>query len=84
MHDFSQNNLVRFKNVSSRKGELFANYRVKGLRGGTEFTANISVSIDAADVDLSDPLEVIIEKCAEMGVRQFKACDFIFEGLVAV
>lgn len=80
----SSNNLVRFVNVNRKKGELFANFRVKGTRKGTTFTATISVVIDAANVDPADSLEKIIEECARIGVREFQASEFEFEGLAGL
>lgn len=77
-------NLVRFRNISRKKGDITANFRVKGGRNGTDFTASIAVSIDAANVDPADSLEKIIEECARIGVKEFKRCEFEFEGLVAL
>ena len=77
----SESNLVRFKNISKKKEGMFANFKVKGIVGGTHFTASIAVDIDAADVNFGDSLERIIEQCAKMGVKEFQACEFQFEGL---
>jgi hypothetical protein len=77
----ANHNLVRFINLSRKKGELFANFRVKGVRKGTTFSATISVVIDAANVDAADSLEKIIEECARLGMREFQASEFEFEGL---
>jgi hypothetical protein len=82
--DMSKNNLVRFKNITKKNGEMFANFKVKGVRGGTIVSASISVMIDAANVDATDSLEKIIDECARIGVEEFKKCEFEFEGLVAV
>ena len=30
------------------------------------------------------PMEKIIEECARIGVKEFKRCEFEFEGLVAL
>lgn len=79
--DMSKNNVVRFKNISKKNGELFANFKVKGVRGGTTVSASISVLIDAANVNPTDSLEKIIEECARIGVREFKKCEFEFEGI---
>jgi hypothetical protein len=84
MDDLSGNNLIRFKNISQKKGSMFANFKVKGLRGGVNFTASISVDISAADVHPGDVLEKIIEECARLGVKEFKRADFQFEGLALV
>ncbi len=77
-------NVVRFRTISRKKGDMTANFRVKGGRNGADFTASISVSIDAANVDPADSLEKIIEECAQIGLREFQRCDFEFEGLVAI
>ncbi|MFN0065725.1 MAG: hypothetical protein ACKVOH_05765 [Chlamydiales bacterium] len=81
MHD---NNLVRFKNISKKKEGMYANFKVKGIRGGTSFTATIVVDIDAAEVDSADSLEKIIEECARIGVKEFQKCEFQFEGITSI
>lgn len=83
MQNMAENNLVRFINITKKKGGIFANFRVKGIRGGTTFSASISVDIAAAEVDLADPLEKIIEECARIAVRDFKKSELQFEGLLA-
>lgn len=84
MKDLVQNNLVRFKNISKKKEGIYANFKVKGIRNGTTFTASIVVDIDAAEVHAGDPLEKIIEECARIGVEEFKKCEFQFEGLTSI
>lgn len=84
MKDLAENNLVRFKNISQKKTGMTANFKIKGLRGGTSFTASIAVDIDAADVNPGDTLETIIEECARIGVKEFKKCEFQFEGLTVI
>ena len=81
MEDLAENNLIRFKNISRKKNAIFANFKVKGLRAGVNFSASISVDISAAEVHPGDVLEKIIEECARIGVAQFKAADFQYEGL---
>lgn len=83
MQNIAENNLIRFINLTKKKGGIFANFRVKGIRGGTTFSASISVDIAAAEVDPADSLEKIIEECARIAVRDFKKSEFQFEGLVA-
>ena len=63
---------------------MFANFKVKGVRGGTVVSASLSVELDAAGVDLGDPLETIIEQCSHLAVQEVKKAEFQFEGLVAV
>ena len=82
--DLAQNNVVRFNGITKKKDGIYANFKVKGIRGGTYFTASLTVDILAAEVDLSDPLENIIEQCASLAVSEFKKSDFKFEGIVAV
>jgi hypothetical protein len=79
-----ENNLIRFINLARRKDGLFANFKVKGIKGGTTFTASISVDLAAANVDLADALEKIIEECARIAVKEIKKAEFQFEGLSAV
>lgn len=84
MKDLAENNLVRFKNISKKKETIFANFKVKGVRGGVNFTASISVDISAAEVHAGDILEKIIEECARIGVKEFKRAEFQFEGLTTI
>lgn len=84
MKDLAENNLVRFKNVSRKKGETFANFSVKGLRSGVNFTASIAVDLSAADVHPGETLEKIIEECARIGVKEFQNAEFQFEGLQSI
>jgi hypothetical protein len=84
MDDLAENNLIRFKNISKKKSAMFANFRVKGMRGGVNFTAAISVDISAAEVHAGDVLEKIIEECARIGLSEFKKASFQFEGIVQV
>ncbi|MGE5196541.1 MAG: hypothetical protein ACM3JI_04350 [Anaerolineae bacterium] len=84
MKDLAENNLVRFKNISKKKEAIYANFRVKGVRGGVNFSASISVDISAAEVHAGDVLEKIIEECARIGVDEFKRAEFQFEGISAI
>ena len=84
MKDLSENNLIRFKNISKQKETMFANFKVKGVRGGVNFSASISVDISAAEVHAGDVLEKIIEECARIGVNEFKRAEFQFEGITVV
>lgn len=81
MKDLSENNLIRFTNVTRKKGALFANFKVKGLRNGVNFSASISVDISALELNPGDPLEKIVEDSARHGVKEFKRADFQFEGI---
>ena len=72
MKDLAENNLIRFKNISKKKDSIYANFKVKGIKGGVNFTASITVDISAAEVHPGDVLEKIIEECARIGVKEFK------------
>ena len=54
---------------------------MKGIRNGVQFSASISVDISTLDLDLSDPLEKIVEASAKVGVKEFKDANFKFEGM---
>jgi hypothetical protein len=84
MVNLAENNVIRFINISRRKEGIFANFKVKGQKGGTSFAASISVDISAAEVDPADPLEKIIEESAKMAVKEFKKAEYAFEGLAAI
>jgi len=84
MQDLAENNLIRFKNISKKKDAIYANFQVKGIRAGVNFSASITVDISAAEVHPGDILEKIIEECARIGVKEFKKAEFQFEGLATV
>lgn len=84
MKNIAENNLIRFINITKKKGGIFVNFKLRGVRGGTSFAASIAVDISAANVDPADPMEKIIEECARIAVRDFKTSEVQFEGLVAV
>jgi len=84
MKDLAENNLIRFKNISKKKETMIADFKVKGLRNGVNFTASISVDLSAAELHPGDVLEKIIEDCARLGVNEFKKADFQFEGLTSI
>lgn len=81
--DLAENNVVRFISITKKKDGMFANFRVKGMKGGASFSSSISVDISQADVDASDTLEKIISVCARIAVRMFET-KLQFEGMVAV
>lgn len=84
MTNLAENNLIRFINISKKKDGIFANYKAKGIRGGTVFTASISVDLAAAEVDPADSLEKIIEECARIAVREVKKSELQFEGITSL
>jgi hypothetical protein len=81
--NIAENNLVRFISITKKKDGLFANFRVKGMKGGTTFSSSISVDINQANVSAGDPLEKIIEECGRIAVRMSET-KLQFEGLVHV
>ncbi|GAB4226473.1 MAG: hypothetical protein Tsb0021_02490 [Chlamydiales bacterium] len=81
MEDMSKNNLIRFIDLKKKKDGIFANFKVKGIKGGVVYTASIAVDITAAEVDPTDPLEKIVEVCSEMAVKEFRKADYQFEGI---
>jgi len=86
MKNIEENNLVRFINVSKKKDGLFANFKVKGIRGGVIFSASVAVDLsEAMNIDpSSSSLEQIVEECAKIAVRELKKIDFQFEPLTAL
>ncbi|MCB1112741.1 MAG: hypothetical protein H7A37_03940 [Chlamydiales bacterium] len=81
MKNLAENNVIRFINISKKKEGVFANFRVKGIKGGTTFTASITVDIAAAGVDLADPMEKIIEECARIAAKDIREPKYQFEGI---
>lgn len=84
MKDLAENNLIRFTNIARKKGAIFANFKVKGLRNGVVLSASVSVDITALELNPGDSLEKIIEECARHGLKEFKKAEFQFEGVSAV
>lgn len=84
LKNLAENNLIRFTNLSRKKDAIHANFKVKGLRNGVNFSASISVDITALELHPGDTLEKIIEECARHGVKEFKKSEIQFEGLAAV
>jgi hypothetical protein len=80
----AENNLIRFTKISKSKEGLFANFKAKGIKGGTAFTASITVDLAAAEVDPGDSLEKIIEECARMAEKDIKKSELQFEGLSSI
>lgn len=84
MKNLAENNLVRFINITRKKAGIFANFKMKGVKGGTAFSASICIDIAAAEVHPGDSLEKIIEQCARIAVRDFKTSNLQFEGLTGI
>lgn len=81
--NIAENNVVRFISVTKKKDGLFANFRVKGVKGGATFSSTISVDIAQAEVDASETLEKIISKCGRIAVRMSET-KLQFEGIHSV
>ncbi len=84
MKNIAENNLIRFINISRRKDGMFANFKAKGVKGGSAFSATVCVDISEAEVNPGDTLEKIIEECARIAVRDFRTSELQFEGLGAI
>jgi hypothetical protein len=84
MKDISENNLMRFTKITKKKEGMFANFKAKGIHGGTAFSANITVDLSAAEVDPGDSLEKIIEECARIAEKDIKKSNLQFEGLQSI
>ena len=83
MNNLAENNLIRFVNVTQKKGTIYANFKVKGIRNGVLFSASITVDLSSLDLSSADSLEKIVEECARHGVKEFKKADFQFQGIVS-
>jgi len=86
MKNLEENNQLKFLNISKKKDGLFANFRLKGIHGGTSITASIAVDLsEAASCDpASDPMEKLIAECGKIAIRELKKVDFQFEPLTAL
>ena len=84
MDDLAENNLIKFRNISRKKDAIYANFKVKGIRRGVEFSASISVDISAAEMHPGETVENIVQNCAKIGIKEFKNADFEFEGVTAL
>ena len=81
--NIAENNLVRFISITKKKEGLFANFRVKGMKGGAAFSSSISVDVGQANLGASDSLEKIIEECGKIAVR-LSETKLQFEGVIRV
>lgn len=83
MKNMSENYLIRFISISKKKEGMFANFKVKGIKGGAQFSASISVDLNAAELLPTDPLEKIIDNSARIAVKEFKKSEMQYEGTTA-
>jgi hypothetical protein len=81
MKDLSENHLIRFISISKKKDGMFANFRVKGFKGGAQFSTSIAVDLSAAELTPLDSLEKIIEHSARIAVKEFKKSEMQYEGV---
>lgn len=81
MENLAENNLVRFKNITKKKETLFANFKVKSIRGGMEFITSISVDISSLELHPGDTLEKIIEESGKKALREFRKTEFHMEDM---
>lgn len=81
MKNIAENQVIRFINITKKKDGIFANFKVKGIKGGTQFSTAISVDISAAELSPADTLEKIIEESARMAVKEIKKSEMQFEGV---
>lgn len=84
MKNIAENNLIRFINITKKKDGMFANFRAKGIKGGTKYSSSISISLQDAEVELTDSLEAIIDKSARIAVKEYKSAELQFEGLHSI
>lgn len=84
MKNIAENNQIRFVSIVKKKNGVFAKFKVNGIKGGTTFSASITVDLAAANVDLADPMEKIIEECAKIAAKDIKEPKYQFEGLQAI
>ncbi len=81
--NIAENNLVRFISITKKKDGLFANFKVKGMKGGATFSSSICVDMNQANVSAADPLEKIIEECGYIAAKMSEA-KLQFEGIINV
>lgn len=84
MKNIADNHMIRFISISKKKEGMFANFRVKGIKGGAQFSASISVDLSATELTAQDPLEQLIEESAKIAVKEFKKSEMQFEGIQSV
>lgn len=83
MNNLAENYMIRFISITKKKEGMFANFKVKGIRGGAQFSASFSIDLNAAELNPTDPLEKIIEQSARIAIKEYKKSEMQFEGLGA-
>ncbi len=81
MDDLTENNVIRFKNISQKKDGLFANFSLKTIRNGVIVNASISVDISYLELHAGDPIEKIASESAQHALKQLQKGDFTLESL---
>lgn len=82
MKTLVENNLLRFISICKTKDGMFANFKAKGVRGGTSFTASIAVDLNSLNLNIDeDPLEKLVDVASKTALKEFKQTDLHFEGL---
>ncbi len=82
MKNLAENNLIRFISITKKKDGIFANFKVKGIRGGTAFSASITVDLTAVNVNIEeDPFRKIVEECEKTALKEFRKTEFQSQGL---
>lgn len=83
MKNIAENFLIRFISIAKKKDGLFANFKVKGMKGGASFSASLSIDLSSAELDPTDSLEKIIDQSARIAVKEFKKSEMQYEGETA-
>ena len=80
MKNIAENHLIRFISITKKKDGLFANFKVKGIKGGAQFSASIAVDVAATELDPTASLEKIIDESARIAVKEFTKSEMQYEG----
>lgn len=83
MKNLAENQLIRFISITKKKEGMFANFKVKGMKGGAEYSATIRVDLSATELTPANTLEELIEHSARIAVKEFTKSEMQFEGLAA-
>lgn len=83
MSDLTENNVIKFKNISKKKDGFFAHFQVKAEKNGVIISASLTVDISAHEFHLGDVMEKIITECAKIGLKELRRADYTLEGITA-
>lgn len=70
-----------FQKYYQKKESLYANFKVRGIRGGIEFTTSISVDISSLELHPGDTLEKIIDESGKKALREFRKTEYQIEDI---